>query len=175
MDVMESGLPKKAYLAELKGCLTSPFACFGERMTGIVIGSFFSVAYYSPREWNRRVSGECNRAWGRVKEVNGKTEICFLRGKGHLSPFWLMAFTLLFAVGLNAAVFTETGGAVSLADDLWMLWGLADDLWMLWGLAVIASVAVCGITAFQSSITDQGIAGAGEITRLLRDPGEYYC
>ena len=165
MHVLESALPKNAYLNALKGCLTSPFAVFSARMCGIVMGSFFSVAYYSPREWNRRITGECNRAWGWVKEVDGKTEVHFIRGKGLFSPFWLIFLTLLLAVMEIFMVFSEVGGAFDLSGEMGMVWLFATGI----------SVVTCGISAFHSSITEQGIEGAGEITRMLRDPSEYYC
>ena len=165
MNTMESQLPKEAYLAELKGCLSSPFAMFTERMTGIVIGSYFSVAYYSPYEWNRKITHECNRAWGRVVETENGTKVRFIRGKGLFSPFWLICLTVLFALMIVFMVNIDTGGQIDLSGERGMLLLLAAGI----------SFAICAITAFHSSITEQGAEGAGEITRMLKDPSEYYC
>lgn len=89
MYSLKSDLNKEEYLKRLHQTFRSPFQLFDERVCGIVIGPFFSVAYHSPYEWNRRITSECNRAWGYVKEVDGKAEVQFIRGKGLLSPFWL--------------------------------------------------------------------------------------
>ena len=165
MNTLESKLPKQAYLAAIRGCLTSPFALFSERMTGIVLGSYFSVAYYSPYEWNRRITHECNRAWGRVVETENGTEVRFIRGKGLFSPFWLMSLTVLFAVMMLLMVNIDTARQIDLSGEMGLLWLLAAGI----------SFALCLVTAFHSSITEQGVEGAGEITRLLKDPSEYYC
>ena len=151
MNILESNMPKNAYLAELKGCLMSPFGLFSERMTGIVIGSFFSVAYYSPYEWNRKITHECNRAWGKVVETENGTEVRFIRGKGLFSPFWLITLTVLFAVMMILMVNIDTGGQIDLSGEMGLLWLLAAGI----------SFALCLITAFHSSITEQGIEGAG--------------
>ena len=164
MYILESELPKSAYLSELKGCLSSPLALFSERMTGIVIGSFFSVAYYSPYEWDRRINRVCNRAWGWVKETEDGTEVRFVRGKGLFSPFWLVFFILAFWVMVQVGLVTSGETGVSGEENL-----------MLWGMAVLASLMICGVTAIQSCVTERGVEGAGEITRMLRDPSEYYC
>ena len=165
MNILESTLSKKEYLAALKGCLMSPFGILNERMTGIVVGSFFSVAYYSPYEWNRKITHECNRAWGRVVETEAGTQVRFIRGKGLFSPFWLVALTVLFAIMIVIMASAETVGQIDLSGEMGIVWLMAAGI----------SFAVCLITAFHSSVTEQGIEGAGEITRMLRDPGEYYC
>ena len=165
MNTLESNLTKKAYLSALKGCLMSPFGVFSERVTGIVIGSFFSVAYYSPYEWNRRITHECNRAWGRVVETENGTEVRFIRGKGLFSPFWLILLTVLFAIMEFIMLFGESHGLIDFSGEMGLMWLSAAGI----------SFVICVITAFHSSITQQGIEGAGEITRMLRDPSEYYC
>lgn len=169
MRVLESNLPKRAYLGALRGCLMSPFGIFSERMTGIVIGSFFSVAYYSPYEWKRRITKRityaCNRAWGWVKETDNGTEVHFIRGKGLFSPFWLITLMLLFMAMVFFMELHTYGHAYDLLAEIGIVWFVAAGI----------SVVTCGISAFHSSITDRGIEGAGEIARMLRDPSEYYC
>lgn len=165
MNTLESNLPKKAYLAALKGCLMSPFGILNERMTGIVIGSFFSVAYYSPYEWNRKITHECNRAWGRVVETEKGTEVRFVRGKGLFSPFWLVTLTVLFVAMFLVMVNIDTGGMIDFSNEMWIVWLVG----------AVASIMICGVTALHSSVTEAGVEGAGEITRMLKDPSEYYC
>lgn len=157
MHYLYSPVEKKEYLTALKNRLESPFQIFNERVTGVVIGPFFSVAHYQPYEWNRRITSECNRAYGFVKETHGELEISFVRSKGQFSPFWLLFYTLLLRI--------LWAGMVPLGDP-----EIAVSGWIFSG---IFALVVCGISAFHSSITEAGEAGAGEITKLLRNPKEY--
>ena len=95
MYAFQSALCRKDYLTKLKQTFRSPFLLFSEHVSGIVIGPFFSVAYHSPYEWNRRITSECNRAWGYVQEIDGKTTVGFVRGKGLLTPSWFLIYTVL--------------------------------------------------------------------------------
>lgn len=161
MDYLRSDLSAKSYLSSLRTIATFNFTLWEHYASGIVIGPFFSVAYHSPYEWNRRITRGCNRAWGYVKDTGGSCEIYFLRGKGVFSPFWLILMTLLcrliLGIGSNEYVFTEFP-------------------WLLWVISTAAALVSCGISAFHSSITEEGEAGAGVITMILRAPNEfYYC
>ena len=84
MEQYTSTLPLKAYCRLLRQKLDSPFYFFDERMNGIVIGPIFSLAHHGPWEWNRKITGEINRAWGFVREKDGITQIRFFREKGFL-------------------------------------------------------------------------------------------
>ena len=149
----ESALRMDEYISALKRTFRSPFQLWDERVCGIIIGPFFSVAYHSPHEWNRKITDEVNRAWGYVKQTDGNAQIYFIRGKGNLSPFWILFYTLvcyiifLFGLGYEPAF-----------------------LWVSFGL----SLFICAVTAFQSLITEAGEAGFHEVTRLLEHPEEYY-
>ena len=153
MYCINSDLCKDDYLSALKCTFRSPFQLWDERVCGVILGPFFSIAYHSPHEWNRKITDEVNRAWGFVKEADGKTQVCFFRGKGNLSPFWILFYTvvcyvmLLFSLGYEPAF-----------------------LWVSLGLSLL----ICIITAFQSLITEAGEAGFHEVTRLLQSPEEYY-
>ena len=153
---LESDLSRKEYLDELKRCLRNPFLIYDERVCGIIIGPFFSIAYHSPYEWNRKISGEINRAWGFVKEAEGKSQVKFIRGKGMLSPFWLIFYFLL----CQAIILLKGENAFGEPIFIWV--------------SLIISVGVSVISAFESLITEQGEAGFHEITRILRNPKEYY-
>lgn len=155
-EVCESRLPPKAYMAALRNCFGFPLALYSERVTGITIGRFFSVAYYCPWEWNRRITSECNRAIGYVKNVDGKSEICFIRSGGMMSPFWLLFWTLLCA--LVYFVKMQEFDPFS------------------WVICAVISFVICLVSSFTDSLTDAGAEGAGVITSLLEKPDEfYYC
>lgn len=161
MDYLRSSLPAKAYLSSLRTIATVNFAMWEHYASGIVIGPFFAVAYHSPYEWNRRITRECNRAWGYVKDTGDGCDICFIRGKGQFTPLWLIGMTLLcrffLGFGSNAHVFTEVP-------------------WLLWVISAGAAIVTCGITAIESSITTAGVEGGGVVTSILKAPHEfYYC
>ncbi|MBQ7002122.1 MAG: hypothetical protein IJN67_13985 [Oscillospiraceae bacterium] len=155
MELITSQLPAKAYCAYLKQKLDSPFYFWDERMNGIVIGPFFSLAHHAEWEWNRKITGEINRAWGFVQEKDGVTEVRFLRGKGLLAPSWMLFITVL---GVAALYFN-----------------IGEMMEQFWPACLAIALAVGITTAIQASFTENGVAGAGEITRFLRDPKEYYC
>ena len=153
MYAFQSELCRKDYLTKLKQTFRSPFLLFSEHVSGIVIGPFFSVAYHSPYEWNRRITSECNRAWGYVQEIDGKTTVRFVRGKGLLTPSWFLIYTVLcYLIFLLSGMYEPVFFAISC------------------GIALVACLA----TAFQSIITDAGEAGFHEVTRLLMYPEAYY-
>lgn len=153
MYAFQSALCRKDYLTKLKQTFRSPFLLFSEHVSGIVIGPFFSVAYHSPYEWNRRITSECNRAWGYVQEIDGKTTVGFVRGKGLLTPSWFLIYTVLcYLIFLLGGMYEPVFFAISC------------------GIALVACLA----TAFQSVITEAGEAGFHEVTRLLLHPEEYY-
>ena len=155
MEVFTSQLPAKAYRGILRQKLDSPFYFWDERMNGIVIGPFFSIAHHAQWEWNRKITSECNRAWGFVREKNGVTEVRFIRGKGMLAPSWLLSYTLVC---------------------FFMMYIELQEIYpQMWLVSAGIALGVGLITAFQDSITENGIAGAGEITRILKNPQEYYC
>ena len=159
MYYVDSELAPKEYLAELKRSFASPFLIYDERVCGIIIGPFFSIAYHSPYEWNRRITGEVNRAWGYVKNVEGKSHITFLRGKGAFAPIPIL-LTTMFCLAIFA--FSE-----------WSL--IMEDLTLCLLVSGAISLVACGITAIQSMLTEQGEAGRYEISKLLSDPKNYYC
>lgn len=155
-EIISSGLPPKTYLALLRRSFGFQLAVYSERVTGVTIGQFFSVAYYCPYEWNRRITNECNRAIGYVKEVDGESEIHFIRSAGMLSPLWLLFWTTVFSVFYYVKLEEISFFSVVLC-------------------AVIAFV-LCVVTAFIDSMTEEGVQGAGVITSLLQKPDEfYYC
>ena len=159
MNYIYSGQPKDKYLAAMKQKFRNPLYVFDERVTGMVLGRFFSVAHYQGYEWNRKITSECNRAWGFVREVDGELEICFFRGKGLLAPGWFLIWTLV-------------------CRTMWWFFEMREgtDLpWHIsWGLCAAMALIACGATAIESCLTEAGEAGAREIDRLLKDPEQYF-
>lgn len=153
MKKLYTVLPKQEYLSAMKGKFSSPFRFFGEeRITGFVAGPFFSVAHHMPWEWNRRITSECNRAYGFVGTKNGETEVRYMCSRGLFSPFWLALFMLpsevLFLVGDMAGVGS-------------------------WILSAAISLGICGATAIDAGMTENGRAGAWEVYRFLQNPEKY--
>lgn len=159
MEYIYSPMEKRAYLAALRRKFTNPLNLYEERVTGFVLGSFFAAAHYQEYEWNRRITSECNRAYGFVKESHGELEIRFLRSKGMCGPAWF-AVWLLFCRLIFLVV--EIGAAEKLGIGAWIA-------------SFAIALVVCLISAFHSSITEKGVAGVYEINRLLEDPESYYC
>ena len=152
---IDSPLSSKEYMHGIRNHLSS-FSDFGmERYTGIIIGRLFWVTYHSGYEWNRKITGEINRAWGFVREKDGATEVRFIRGKGLLAPSWMLFITIL--------------GVLTLCFNI------GEMMTEYWPACFAISLVVGVTTAIQASFTENGIAGEGEITRFLRDPKEYYC
>ena len=160
MEYLKSELPAKAYLSDLKASLMSPFALFRERVTGFVWGPFFAVAHHSDYEWDRRFNMVCSRAWGYVRKSEERTEIRFIRWYGFLTPFWLVFFTLISLIVNVIAVGTDDG-AIPLMTLLIISIGIA--------------LVICVASAIGSVMTERGEASQGEITRLLKNPEDYYC
>lgn len=151
---ISSPLNPGTYLALIRRSFGFPLAVYSERVTGITIGRFFSVAYYCPFEWNRRITNECNRAMGYVKETDGGSEVRFIRSAGMLSTSWLLFWTAVFS-----AFYYVKLEEISLFSVL---------------LCAAAAFVLCLVTAFIDSLTEEGIQGAGVITRLLEKPDEFY-
>ena len=160
MHYLYAQLPKEEYLENMKQKFDSPFRLWDERITGFVLGRFFSVAHYQEHEWNRKVTSECNRAWGFVKETDGELEICFLRGKGLLAPEWLLLYTLLCRL-----IFL-----VAQIRDPMLDMGIYG-----WLLSAVCALIVGIVTAIQCCFTEKGQEGEGELIRFLLDPENYYC
>ncbi len=128
-------------------------------MTGIVVGPFFSVAYYAPLEWNRRITGECNRAMGIVKTADGKTEVSFIRSKGLLSPFWFLGIMAVVLLSFFLVVDSQE----------WQS-GAGTAVWY----SFLISATICGFTALEACLTEQGAAGEWDIDSFLTNPREYF-
>lgn len=153
---IDSELSPKEYIRTLRSKFDNPLAIFSERVTGVAIGPFFSVAYYSPYEWNRRITSECNRAFGWVKNVDGKAQVRFIYSMGQLSPFWILLYFGLLTL-LCTGMFMDFFGVTACLIG-----------------SLLLSLLCCGITAVTDSLTEAGAAGHDTLTYLLYEPDQFY-
>lgn len=158
MNIRYVSMDKRAYLRAMKRKFTNPLYLWDSRLTGFTLGPFFAVAHYQPYEWNRKITSECNRAYGYVKEVHGDLQILYFRGYGLLAPGWLTVITLLCR-----AIFW----IMEMQHDAHI--GAA-----AWILSFACALTSCGISAIQVNFTDAGIAGAREVDKFLENPEDYY-
>lgn len=152
-----SKLPYEIYLHEMKEHL-SGFTNFGiERFTGIVVGRFFSITHHNGHEFNRKITGEKHRAIGFVRPCEGGTQVFCIRLAGMTNPL-----SLLGLFGFCILICLLRGGTE-----------LAFMPAMLIANAVITLIAAL-VSAFASSITEQGQEGSKVLTAFLIDPVDYY-
>lgn len=152
-----SNLPCSIYLYEMKQQMGS-FTEFGmERLTGTIIGSFFSVTYHSGHEFNRRVTNEKHRAIGFVRPDGNGTKVSCIRLAGMTNPLSLMA---IFGIGFLSYLI---GGGLELAL-------MPEILALNAGMTLVIAL----VTAFTDSITERGQEGSRVLTAFLIDPVEYY-
>ena len=152
-----SKLPCSVYLYEMKQQMGS-FTAFGtERLTGIIIGRFFSVTYHSGHEFNRRITNEKHRAIGFARPCKEGTKVSCIRLAGMTNPLSLIglfSFCMLICLlrgGLELAFMPE----------------------ILIANAAITLIAAL-FTAFTDSVTEKGQEGSKMLTAFLMDPVDYY-
>lgn len=152
-----SKLPCSLYLYEMKQQMGS-FTAFGiERLTGIVIGRFFSVTYHSGHEFNRRITNEKHRAIGFTRPCKEGTQIFCIRLAGMTNPLSLIGlFGFCFLLCL-----LRGGFELALMPEM---------IFANIAITLIAALA----SAFLSSITERGQDGSKTLTAFLIDPVDYY-
>ena len=152
-----SQLPYSVYLYEMKQQMGS-FTAFGtERLTGIVIGRFFSITYHSGHEFNRRITNEKHRAIGFAWPCDTGTEVFCIRMAGYTNPLSLIclySFCFLYCL-------LRGGFELALMPEL-----------MIANAAITLIAAL--ISAFVCSITERGQEGSKMLTAFLMDPVNYY-
>lgn len=104
-----------------------------------------------PWEWNRRIKSECNRAFGFVRCESGETEVRFICSRGLFPPSWLVFFTLVSEIFFLLGNMTGVG----------------------WICSVIFSLLICGASAIDVGLTDNGRAGVWEVYQFLQNPEKY--
>ena len=152
-----SKLPFSVYLYEMKQQMGS-FTAFGnERLTGIIIGRFFSITYHSGHEFNRRITNEKHRAIGFVRPCEGGTQVSCIRLAGMTNPLSLICmFAFFFLVCL-----IRGGLEVALMPELLII-------------DAAFTFVVALTTAFTDSVTERGQEGSKMLTAFLMDPVDYY-
>lgn len=153
--IIQSELPYKRYLHELKGNLDSFFHFGDERVTGIVVWRFFSITCHAGYEWNRRITNEKQRAIGFAKPNGDGTKIYCIRLAGMTNPISLAVIFLL------CMLLSAVKGNVSL------------------GVMVQISLITTGFAALFTAITDswteRGMEAYRTVTAYLTDPSDYYA
>lgn len=160
--IVSSNLSKEAYLEEFRSQVKGNFFCFGEeRFTGFVIGNFFSIAYHSGYEWNRRYTNEKNRAIGFVRRNGTGCKVYAVRLRGYTNP---MSLIILFAIYLGLFALSLRNHASG-----WEQWFAPANMW----LALLGTVISAGISAAAAALTERGQLGWAMVTALLHYPDEY--
>ena len=151
-----SSVEYASYLRQMKDQMSS-LTDFGmERLTGLIIGPFFSVTYHSGHVINRRITNEKHRAIGFVKPCEEGTQISCVRLAGMTNPISLI---VIFASWLLCCLLVEPGLAF-----------LPGVLWT----GIVLTAFLAAYTAFTHSITERGQLGSKMLTAFLIDPENYY-
>lgn len=87
----------KEYCNRIKSRLDSPFLLGQARFTGWCLGPFFSVNYYSGREFGRRFYPISNKAMGIARSSQGKTCVSYFIFPGLSDP---ISISLMFLFSL---------------------------------------------------------------------------
>ena len=122
----------------------------GDCFSGVVIGNWFSVAYRTYYDWDRRSSYACARAMGFVRQKDGKTVVSYVTSRGLFSLFWIC----LFSVILLVPILMEAPGN--------LFWSVV--------LSTVFSTILCASTAFFDSMTDCGEEAARTMRRFIAQP-----
>ena len=96
------------YREQFREALDSWLAFGSERFTGWMIGKFFTLNYFSGREFMRRNYPISNKAMGFIREKDGKAEVCFLTFMGITDPvsFLLMYLGCLIVLKISEVPIT---------------------------------------------------------------------
>lgn len=160
--IVSSNLSKKAYLEEFRSQVKGNFFCFGEeRFTGFVIGNFFSIAYHSGYEWNRRLTNEKNRAIGFVRKSGAGCKVYAVRLRGYTNPLSLILIFTLFLWLFAVKQQDYTSG--------WEQWFAPASVWP----ALMATVISAAISALHAFVSEREQQGWSMVTSLLHCPDDY--
>ena len=135
--------PQK-YIAHIKSRLDSPLSLGRERFTGVCLGPFFSVNYYSGEEFGRRCYPIMNKAIGVVRNIEGKAEVSFYIFRGLTAPPSLIG---IFLLSLLIFEIVKAPGAIYFA--------------LGWTVAVTLSTFLC------TSFSEIGQYGTAKLKQFL--------
>lgn len=155
MAYLISELTKEEYLRGLNNSFESRLHFTDERITGFTLGPFFCVAHHNCWEWNRRITGECTRAYGFVRQEGTETKAYYVNTRGLLCPSGFLFFTVLCQVMFLAS------GYIALADGIgWLISA---------GIALVG----CLMSALECTLTEAGEKSAWKLYKLLKNPKQY--
>ena len=143
--------PKKTVETGLRSLLSSRFDLGQERYVGKVLGGFFRIAYYSGKEFGRRLYPIKNTLTGFSWEKDGQTEIRYFLFYGLTDPLSLISIYLGTLVVLAAAL---------LSQDL-SLKGI-----FLWALCWTAAIGA--LTFLISYLSESGRKRAEALKKLMK-------
>lgn len=149
---LDSPLSPAQYKAAVRDKLENFRNFRDERFTGFFIGPTFCITHHCYTEWNRRITGEMNNAIGFLKKTDTGCRIHFIHTTGILSPFYLIAYFLLFMV-------------VSLFYEL-----PAGAQWAMVVISGVTTLVFAVISAITDALTENGIRGADTLYALMEDP-----
>lgn len=161
--VIQSPLPKNAYLAAMKSNMAGHLDFGSERFTGYFCGNLFSITYHSGYEYDRRYSNPKNSALGYVRKNEDGCEVHFIRLKGILNP---PAYLLISTVMTLALLFQ-----CAMHDFL-----ISEAAWLCFGLGFGVTAIVAPISAFFESVMSERSAEGGRVLlSFLLDPTDPYA
>ncbi len=156
---IDSKLTKEEYLSALRGKLSGLFSSGQACITGIVLGSWFSVTFNGAYEYPNRYSHTRNHALGFVRKGENGCTVHYWKSFGIFSPF---RFLLFFAVCMLTFWF---GFNRSGDSQLWQayLW-----VWVLLSIAICLCIGGVGSLIAWSSQKSEDEEQI--LQKVLRDP-----
>ena len=149
---VDSPLSPADYKAAVRDKLENFRNLRDERYSGFFIGPLFCITHHSYWEWNRRITGEMNNAIGFLTKTDEGCRVRFIHTTGILSPFYLIAYFLLFML---VSLFYELPAGAE--------WAMV----LIGGVATLV-FAVC--SAISDALTENGIRGGDTLYALMEDP-----
>ena len=160
--VIQSPLPKNAYLAAMKSQMGGHFEFGVERYTGFFLGNCFYVTHHTGYDWEQRYTNLKNAAMGYVIKKENGCEVHFCRFRGLLCPLHFLTVWLIMGLVGSFGPLFETQGDIKTLTFFWIL-AFAATL-----LAALISVPFEGLTY-------AGEEGRRCLLSILLDPTDPYA
>ena len=160
--VIQSPLPKNAYLAAMKGQMEGHFEFGVERYTGFFLGKFFYVTHHTGYDLGQRYSNLKNAAIGYVNKNDNGCEVHFIRFRGLCCPLVFLSVWIVMGLALSFGILFRTQGDMK-------------ALSIVWALAFGATLLGALISTPIESLTYAGEEGRRCLLSLLFDPTDPYA
>ena len=118
--VIQSPLPKNAYLAAMKSQMSGHFEFGVERYTGFFLGNCFYVTHHTGYDWEQRYTNLKNAAMGYVKKKDDGCEVHFCRFRGLLCPLHFLFVWLIMELPINFITLFRTQGNIKALSFGWI-------------------------------------------------------